>query len=31
MGADVERSQLKNGSLYTGIEGKMENLKGEKI
>ncbi len=28
MGADVERSELKDGSVYTGLEGLLKMLRG---
>ncbi|MEC0314529.1 hypothetical protein P8797_16190 [Bacillus subtilis] len=28
MGADVERSELKDGSIYTGLEGLLKMLRG---
>lgn len=28
MGADVERSELKDGSIYTGLEGLLKNAEG---
>ncbi|MEC2111462.1 hypothetical protein [Bacillus stercoris] len=28
MGADVERSEFKDGSIYTGLEGLIEMLRG---
>ncbi|MGG5773355.1 hypothetical protein C2H96_17910 [Bacillus subtilis] len=28
MGADVERSELKDGSIYTGLEGQLKKLRG---